>query len=89
MYWTTGYILVSEQNTWNMQWENLYTNGNHLDDADSQMVDFNCELVHQKQVWRVGTPNYIAQYSRDVITCPCPSYQLLAHKSSIHHEPLP
>ena len=38
--------------------------------------------VFQKQVSRVGTSNYIPQILWDVITCPCPWYLLLAHKSS-------
>ena len=40
-------------------------------------------LECQKQVSRTGTSNYIPQYLWDVITCPCPWYLLLAHKSSI------
>ena len=35
-----------------------------------------------KQVSRAGTNNYIPQILWDVITCPCPWYLLLAHKSS-------
>ena len=37
--------------------------------------------TYQKQVSRAGTNNYISQYLRDVITCPCPWYLLLAHNS--------
>ena len=38
--------------------------------------------VCQKQVSRAGTNNYIPQYLWGVITCPCPWYLLLAHKSA-------
>ena len=34
--------------------------------------------VRQKQARRAGTSNYIQQYPWDVITCPCPSWLLLA-----------
>ena len=40
-------------------------------------------LVCQKQVSRARTSNYIPQYLWDVITCPCPWYLILAHKSYI------
>ena len=43
----------------------------------------NYGLVCQKQVSRAGTSNYIPQYLWDVITCPCPWYFILVHKSSI------
>ena len=43
---------------------------------------FSWWLVYQKQVSRAGTSNYIPHYLWDVITCPCPWYMLLAHKSS-------
>ena len=36
----------------------------------------------QKQVARAGTSNYIPQILWDVMTCPCPWYLRLAHKSS-------
>ena len=39
-------------------------------------------LVCQIQVWRTGTSNYITHMVWNVITCPCPWYPLLAHKSS-------
>ena len=42
-----------------------------------------CGLVCQKQVSRARTSNYIPQILWDVITCPCPWYLLLAHKSSM------
>ena len=38
--------------------------------------------VCQNQGSKVGTSNYIPQYLWDVITCPCPWYLLLAHKST-------
>ena len=38
-------------------------------------------LVCQRQVSRAGTSNYIPQILWDVITCPCPWYLLLTHKS--------
>ena len=39
-------------------------------------------LVCWKQVSRARISNYIPQYLWDVITCPCPGYLPLAHKSS-------
>ena len=39
-------------------------------------------FVYQKQVSRAGTCNCIPQYLWDVVTCPCPWYLLLAHKST-------
>ena len=36
----------------------------------------------QMQVSGAETSNYIPQYLWDVITCPCPRYLLLAHKST-------
>ena len=39
-------------------------------------------LLCHKQVWRAGTSNCIPQYLWDVITCPCPSYLLVAQQSS-------
>ena len=41
-------------------------------------------LMWQKQVSRAGTSNYIPKW--DVITCPCPWYLFLPHKSSYNHE---
>ena len=40
--------------------------------------------VCQKQASKAGTNNYISQYLWDVITCPCPWYLLLVHKSIYH-----
>ena len=37
----------------------------------------------KKQVSRTGTSNYIPQHLWDVITCPCPWYLPLAHRSMI------
>ena len=37
--------------------------------------------VCQQDVSKLETSNYIPQYLWDVITCPCPWYLLLAHKS--------
>ena len=42
-------------------------------------------FVGQKQVARTGAGNYISRYLWDVITCACPWYLLLAHKSSYIH----
>ena len=39
-------------------------------------------LVCQKQVSGAGTSNYIPKIPWNLITCPCPCYLLLAHKSS-------
>ena len=39
-------------------------------------------VFYQKQISRAEKNNYIPQYLWDVITCPCPWYLLLAHKSS-------
>ena len=44
-------------------------------------------IVCQKQVPRSWASDYIPQILRGVITCPCLSYLLLAHKSSVFHVP--
>ena len=50
---------------------------------ESSSCAANWVLVHQMQVSRAGTSNYIPQILWDVITSPCPWYLLLAHKYSI------
>ena len=41
-------------------------------------------MLHQKQLSRAGTSNYIPQQLRDVITCTCPWYLRLAQHSWYH-----
>ena len=41
-----------------------------------------CSRLYQKQVWRAETSNYIPWILWGVITCPCPWYLFLTHKSS-------
>ena len=58
--------------------------GNDHADTHVEYVCVCCTwlLVSQKQVSKAGTRDYTPQYMWNLITCPCPKYLLLAHKST-------
>ena len=52
-------------------------------------LDLDLSMKRKKKVSKTGTKYYIPQIMWDVITCPCPCYQFLAHRSSYDHKVKP